>query len=201
MTTATPSLHQEHHQYEIYSRTILGFWLYLMTDCILFATLFAAYAVLHNHTFGGPTSQELFNPSYALIETLILLTSSFVCGLAVLMAHRHQKNKTLIFFGLTFLLGLSFLGLEIREFHQLVQEGHDWQRSAFLSSYFTLVGTHGLHITFGLLWMIVMMVLIFYRGLHIVNLKKLMCLGLFWHFLDVIWIFIFTIVYLMGVIK
>lgn len=197
--TDSLAIHQEHHK-EIYARTIFGFWMYLMTDCILFASLFATYGVLHNNTFGGPSSHELFNLPYALAQTLILLTSSFTCGLGMWIAHHHQKGKVIAFFALTFLLGLSFLGLEINEFAHFVQEGNSWQRSAFLSAYFTLVGTHGLHITSGLLWILVLMVQIFIQGLTLVNLKRLMCLSLFWHFLDIIWIFIFTLIYLMGVI-
>ncbi len=192
--------HDKHHQ-EIYAKTVLGFWLYLMSDCILFATLFATYAVLHNNTYGGPTSRDLFNLPYALTETLILLTSSFTCGLGMLFARRHHLYKVFTLFGITFLLGISFLVLEINEFIHLVQEGYSWQRSAFLSAYFTLIGTHGLHITSGLLWIIVMMAQILFSGLTLVHLKRLMCLSLFWHFLDIIWIFIFTIVYLMGAIS
>lgn len=190
---------QDYHQ-DVYARTIFGFWLYLMTDCILFATLFATYAVLHTSTFGGPTSQELYDLPYALLETLILLMSSFTCGLALMEARRDQQNKSIVLFGFTFVLGITFLVLEISEFNTMVQEGHGWTRSAFLSSYFTLVGTHGLHITSGLLWMMVLIAQVVFNGLTEVNLRRLMCFSLFWHFLDLIWIFIFTIVYLMGAI-
>ncbi len=198
----TETLTHTHHSHEEsnYSRTVLGFWLYLMTDCILFATLFATYAVLHNNTYGGPNSQQLFNLPYALTETIILLVSSFTCGLGVLFARRSLQNWAITLLLITILLGAAFLAMEIHEFYLMYQEGNDWQRSAFLSAYFTLVGTHGLHITSGLLWMIMMIVLILRKGLTFSNRKKLMCLGLFWHFLDVIWIFIFTIVYLMGAI-
>lgn len=194
--TQISAAHDPHQ--EVYARTVFGFWLYLMTDCILFATLFAAYAVLHTHTYGGPSARELFSLPYALGETLMLLASSFTCGLAMLFAHRLQKNKSLILFAFTFLLGLSFLWMEGREFAHLIQEGNSWQKSAFLSSYFTLVGTHGLHIISGLLWIAVMFVQIVFFGFSLDVLKRLMCLSLFWHFLDVIWIFIFTVVYLMG---
>ena len=185
-----------HH--DAYSRTVFGFWVYLMSDCILFATLFATYAVLHNKVNGGPASHELFDLSTALAETLILLTSSFTCGLGMLAAYRNLKSWVIIWFGITFALGVSFLTLELTEFAQFAQEGHSWQRSAFLSSYFTLVGTHGLHITFGLLWMLILIPVVMVKGLKLSILRKLTCLGLFWHFLDVVWIFIFTIVYLMG---
>ncbi len=182
------------------SRTIFGFWLYLMTDCVLFATLFATFAVLRNNTFGGPSGQELFSLPFVLTETLILLTSSFTCGLGVLAARRHNKQQVLAFFALTFLLGLAFLSMEINEFHHLAAEGNSWTRSGFLSSFFTLVGTHGLHITIGLIWMLVMMAQVARRGLKTATVRRLTLLSMFWHFLDIIWIFIFSIVYLMGAI-
>lgn len=202
MTTPI-SVAQAHHaeiDQEIYDKTLFGFWIYLMTDCVLFATLFATYAVLHNGTFGGPTAQELFSARFALIETLILLTSSFTCGLAILAAQRQDKLKVMLGLGITFLLGLAFLTMELGEFSDFVKEGNSWQRSAFLSAFFTLVGSHGLHITCGLLWMAVMMVHVSMRGITLPTLRRLTCLSMFWHFLDIIWIFIFTIVYLMGVI-
>lgn len=197
----TLEINQNHHDVdqEIYDRTLFGFWLYIMTDCMLFGTLFATYAVLHNNTFGGPSSRDLFSLPFVLVETMILLTSSFTCGLAMLGAHRQNLNKTISFFAVTFILGLSFIFLELHEFYQLVQEGYSWQRSAFLSSYFTLVGTHGLHVTFGLLWIVVMLYHLSKRGVTQPTMRRLACLSMFWHFLDVIWIFIFTIVYLMGV--
>ena len=187
------------HQQESYSNTLFGFWVYLMTDCILFGVLFATYAVLHDNTFGGPSGREIFSLPFVLIETLILLTSSFTCGLGMLAAHANDKKKVIIAFGITFLLGVAFLAMELTEFTQLVQEGNSWQRSGFLSAFFTLVSTHGLHITMGLIWMIVLIAPIFRHGITFVTLRRLGCLSLFWHFLDVVWIFIFTIVYLMGV--
>jgi len=183
---------------ETYERTVFGFWVYLMTDCILFATLFATYVVLQNNLNGGPSGKELFHLPFALSETLILLVSSFTSGLAVMAAQNLKKVPTLTWLGATFLLGLAFIILEVTEFTHLVQEGNSWQRSAFLSSFFTLVGTHGAHITSGLLWILVMLFQIAFRGINIASLRRVACLGLFWHFLDVIWIFIFTIVYLMG---
>lgn len=180
------------------SKSIFGFWVYLMTDCVLFASLFATYAVLHTNTAGGPNAKELFSLPYVLTETLLLLTSSFVCGLAILAAHNRQKRQVLWLFGTTFLLGLAFLGLEIHEFRNLYMEGNSWRRSGFLSAFFTLVGTHGLHITAGLIWMAVMMIRVAKSGLKPISLRRLTMLSLFWHFLDIIWIFIFTIVYLMG---
>lgn len=197
--TVTENQHPDPYQ-DTYSKTLFGFWIYLMTDCVLFAILFATYAVLHNGTYGGPTSSQLFSPSYALGETLILLTSSFTCGLARLAAHRNNKNQVLAWFGVTFLLGISFLAMELTEFTRMVEAGNSWQKSGFLSAYFTLVGTHGLHISCGLLWMLVMVGQIVPRGITAHTIRRLSCLTLFWHFLDVVWIFIFTLVYLVGVI-
>lgn len=180
-------------------KIVFGFWLYLMTDLIIFAVLFATYAVLHSNTFGGPSARDLFNLPIALAESLILLTSSFTCGLGLLAARHIDRNRTLFWFFCTFLLGLVFLGLELSEFSRFVSEGNSWQRSAFLSSFFTLVGTHGLHITVGLFWMGIMMLYVLRRGITKSGLRKLTLLSLFWHFLDVVWIFIFTMVYLLGV--
>lgn len=182
------------------NKTMFGFWLYLMTDCVLFAVLFATYVVLHKNTFGGPSGAEIFHLPYILIETLLLLTSSFTCGLALLAVHKKNKQALLISLGITFVLGLSFLSMELFEFRQLVIDGNSWTRSAFLSSYFTLVGTHGLHITVGLFWMIVLGYQTYKKGLKQNITKRLGLFSLFWHFLDIIWIFIFTIVYLMGVV-
>lgn len=181
------------------SKTSLGFWIYLMTDCIIFASLFATYAVLQGGTFGGPTPHEIFELPFVLTETIILLTSSFVCGLAVLAARKRDKKQTLIFLGITFALGVAFIAMELSEFAHLIQEGYSWQRSAFLSAFFTLVGTHGLHIIVGLLWAAFLAIQIYTRGLKDTVVKRLILFSLFWHFLDVVWIFIFTIVYLLGV--
>lgn len=181
-------------------KTVFGFWLYLMTDLVLFASLFATYAVLRNNTFGGPSGKELFDLPFVLLETVILLTSSFICGLALIGAHLRKKTMVLVCLGLTFALGAAFLGLELSEFANLVREGHSWQASGFLTAFFTLVGTHGAHIAVGLLWMLVLGACIIKRGLGAVNLKRLTLFSMFWHFLDVVWIFIFTIVYLLGAV-
>lgn len=178
----------------------LGFWIYLMTDCILFASLFATYVVLRENTYGGPGGGELFDLPFVLIETLILLTSSFVCGLAVLAARAGKKAQVIGWLLVTFVLGSAFLLLEISEFAKLAAEGHGWQASAFLSAFFTLVGTHGAHILIGLLWLGVMVWQIARVGFTAGTVRRLTLFSLFWHFLDVIWICIFTIVYLMGVI-
>jgi cytochrome o ubiquinol oxidase subunit 3 len=179
-------------------KTTFGFWMYIMTDCVLFASLFATYVVLHANTFGGPGAEELFSLSFVLTETLILLTSSFTCGLGILAARRLDRQQVLLWFGVTFLLGAAFLGMELHEFAHLAHEGNSWRRSGFLSAFFTLVSTHGLHITSGLIWMAVLMRQIMTRGLVRSSLRKLTLLSLFWHFLDIVWIFIFTVVYLMG---
>ena len=189
------------HQKKIahaYDKTFFGFWVYLMTDLIMFGVLFAAYAVLKHSTHGGPGAAELFSLPLALSETLILLTSSFTCGLGVIAARSGNLRKTLLWFGLTFVLGVAFLSLELMEFSELVHEGYDWGRSAFLSSFFALVGTHGLHIFSGLLWMVVIFGYLIKRGLNEGIIRKLTLLGVFWHFLDIVWIFIFTIVYLFA---
>lgn len=187
------------HQ-DTFSTTVLGFWIYLMTDCILFSTLFATYAVLHTSTFGGPTPHDLFNLTTPLAETLVLLVSSVTCGFGMLAACRNKKNMILPWFALSFLLGLSFVVLELTEFRHMVLEGNNWQKSAFLSSFFTLVGTHGFHVSVGLLWMAVLMGQLAFKGITVNTFRRLVCFSLFWHFLDLVWIFIFTFVYLMGVI-
>jgi cytochrome o ubiquinol oxidase subunit 3 len=200
MTEMTLAARRAFEREEKGSKTVLGFWIYLMTDCILFASLFAVYAVLRTNTFGGPSGQQIFNLPYVLGETLILLTSSFTCGLATLSAQKKDRKRVLFWFGVTFLLGLAFLILELHEFAHLDHIGASWRRSGFLSSYFALVGTHGFHITVGLLWILVMMIRVMRGGLTDSSIRKLTLLSLFWHFLDVIWIFIFTIVYLLGVV-
>ncbi len=186
----------EHEKAE--DKSLFGFWIYLMTDLIMFAVFFATYAVLHGNTFGGPSAKELFSLPFALTETIILLTSSFTCGLGILFARDNDKQKTLLFFFLTFLLGIAFLGMELVEFSSLLHEGHGFGESAFLSSFFTLVGAHGLHIASGLIWLGILLVFVVKRGLTPSMLRKLTLLSIFWHFLDLVWIFIFTIVYLMG---
>jgi len=185
---------------EKYEKAELGFWLYLMTDIVLFASLFATYMVLKNSTAGGPTAQELLDPSYAFIETIVLLTSSFAAGVSVLALRFKRVGVSLAALVVTLLLGGLFLALEIREFIELVGDGHSWAQNAFLSGFFTLVATHGLHITIGLIWGCVMAYYIARAGSTANSLRKLTLFSLFWHFLDLIWIFIFTIVYLGAVL-
>lgn len=183
---------------ELTTKVQFGFWLYLMNDMVLFATLFATFIVLRPNTYGGPSGDELFSLSFVLLETLILLTSSFTAGLAMQFARGAKKKAALTLFIITAALGVTFLALELNEFHNLVAEGHSWRENAFLSSFFTLVGTHGLHITFGLIWMFYLIVRTVRQGLADKITSRLYLLSLFWHFLDVVWIFIFTVVYLMA---
>ncbi len=184
------------HEVVANDRAIFGFWIYLMTDLLMFAVLFAAYAVLHGNAFSGESGRDLFSHKLALIETLVLLSSSFTCGIGMISARLGKKNQTILWFGITFLLGLVFLSLELHEFAHLIHDGHTLQSSAFLSSFFVLVGTHGLHIISGLLWMAITLAFIMKRGLNNHMVRKLNMLSLFWHFLDIVWIFIFTFVYL-----
>lgn len=192
--------HSHDHHHDMDSIDVYGFWIYIMTDCVLFATLFAAYAVLESSTFSGPALKELIKLPYVLIETLFLLASSFTYGLAMLGMYKNKKNVALVWLGITFLCGLSFVGMEVNEFIHLYLEGHSWHASAALSAFFTLVGTHGCHVSIGLIWMAVMMFQLFKMGTSPAINRRLTYLGLFWHFLDIVWIFVFTIVYLMGAI-
>jgi len=199
MTTQILSQHQDHQTIE--AKGLFGFWVYIMSDALLFAAIFATYAVLHNSTFDGPSAKELFNMPFVLTETLILLASSFTFGLASLYAHHlNKKNLVLVWISVTFFLGLAFIGMEVAEFTKFFQEGNSWQRSGFLSGFFTLVGTHGLHVTAGLIWMVSIFAQLLKYGLTDRTIGKISTLGLFWHFLYIVWIFIFTFVYLMGVI-
>lgn len=198
MSTVNERALLREEQFETDDRRLFGFWTYIMTDCVLFASLFATYAVLHNNTYGGPGGRELFDLPPVLAETLILLTSSFTCGLAMLAVRKRQKSQVRLWLAVTFLLGASFLLIELNEFHHLAATGNSWARSGFLSAFFTLVGTHGLHISVGLVWMAALWHKIGHRGLTRATLRRLSMLSYFWHFLDVVWIFIFTVVYMMS---
>ena len=196
----TTRLEQDYHQHHFDgSKDVFGFWIYIMTDCILFASLLAVYAVFHSHTYGGPSAKELFSLPFVLGETMLLLTSSFTYGLAMLGTNSN-KRSVLPWLFVTFILGAGFIYMEVNEFHNLYLEGHTWAISAFLSSFFTLVATHGLHVTIGLIWMLSIMFQIKKHGITPVTKTKLTCLGLFWHFLDIVWVFVFSVVYLMGAI-
>jgi cytochrome o ubiquinol oxidase subunit III len=176
-----------------------GFWIYLMTDLVLFSAIFASHAVLAHNYAAGPTGKDLFNLPYTFGETMVLLFSSATCGLAMLTLQKGRKAQVLLWLAITFFLGLGFIAMEIKEFYQMIQNGHGPEKSAFLSAFFTLVGTHGVHVTFGLIWMATMMGQAAIKGLTMPVRSRLVRFSMFWHFLDIIWIGIFTFVYLMGV--
>jgi cytochrome o ubiquinol oxidase subunit 3 len=199
-TTISITYNEEVAHPDTVAMQTFGFWIYLMSDLIIFATLFATFAVFSRSYAGGPTGKQLFDLHYTLGETLFLLCSSVAYGLVMLAVHRGNKKWVLLGLVVTFLLGLGFVSMEIHEFYGLVAAGHGPDRSAFLSSFFTLVGTHGTHVTFGLIWMAVMMGQVAVKGLSTPVQSRLMRLSMFWHFLDLIWIGIFSIVYLMGVV-
>jgi cytochrome o ubiquinol oxidase subunit 3 len=192
---------EEHEHAHSGAGTMLGFWIYLMSDCLIFAVLFATYGVLGRSYAAGPGPADLFDLKLVALNTSMLLFSSITYGFAMLLMERNRKGAMLFWLGVTGLFGLAFLGIELYEFSHLIHEGATPQRSAFLSSFFTLVGTHGLHVTFGIIWLMVLMVQVAQRGLIEDNKRRLMCLSLFWHFLDVIWIGVFSFVYLIGVLQ
>ena len=198
----TPVFHQvdEHAHPEGHS-TLLGFWIYLMSDCLIFAVLFATYGVLGASYAGGPTPKELFDLPLVALNTAMLLFSSITYGFAMLAMEKGRVTQTQVWLGITGLFGAAFLAIELYEFAHMIHAGAPPQRSAFLSSFFTLVGTHGLHVTFGIIWLVTLMVQVAKQGLIPANRRRLMCLSMFWHFLDVIWIGVFTYVYLMGVLR
>ncbi|MFC7515818.1 cytochrome o ubiquinol oxidase subunit III [Herbaspirillum sp. GCM10030257] len=188
---------KEHHPE---NGTLLGFWIYLMSDCLIFACLFATYAVLGRNYAGGPTGAELFDLPLVAANTALLLLSSITYGFAMLESQRKRLRSTLIWLGVTGVLGAGFISLELYEFAHLLHQGAGPQRSGFLTAFFSLVATHGLHVTFGLIWLVTLMFQLGKHGLIPENNRRLMCLSMFWHFLDVIWIGVFTFVYLMGVL-
>jgi cytochrome o ubiquinol oxidase subunit 3 len=177
-----------------------GFWLYIMSDLVLFATIFAAYAVLGHNYAGGPTGKDLFHLPYTFGETMLLLFSSATYGMSMLAMNNNRKDLVLRWLFITFLLGLGFLAMEISEFHHMILDGNGPERSGFLSAFFTLVGTHGTHVLFGLIWMAVMMGQAIAKSLTPPVQSRLIRLSIFWHFLDIVWVGVFTIVYLMGVL-
>jgi cytochrome o ubiquinol oxidase subunit III len=178
---------------------VFGFWIYILSDCLLFASLFATFAVLQNNVAEGPMGGDIFSLPFVLLETLILLTSSFTAGLALIAMHENDKKQSLGWLTTTVVLGASFIALELYEFTRLILEGNGPHTSAFLSSFFTLVGTHGLHVTMGLIWMLVLIYQIYKKGFTPKIDRRFICLVLFWHFLDIVWIFIFSLVYLMQI--
>lgn len=190
----------EPHHHEEGASTTIGFWIYLMSDCLMFAVLFAVFSVLGQSYAAGPGPQALFELHLVAINTAFLLLSSLTFGFAMLSTLAGRQGPAMMWLGATLVLGLAFLAVEIYEFHHLIHLGAGPQRSAFLSSFFALVGTHGLHVAFGCLWLVTLMVQITRHGLTGANIRRMTCLSMFWHFLDVIWIGVFTFVYLLGMI-
>jgi cytochrome o ubiquinol oxidase subunit 3 len=181
--------------------TLFGFWLYLMSDCLIFAVLFATFGVLGRNYAAGPSGADLFDLRLVAINTSLLLLSSITYGFAMLEMNKERVGATLGWLAITGLFGAAFVAVELYEFSHLIHEGATPQRSAFLSSFYALVGTHGLHVTFGIVWLLTLMVQVRRFGLIADNQRRLMCLSMFWHFLDVVWIGVFTFVYLMGAMR
>ena len=199
---AVPAFYQlEEEDHAATGSTMLGFWIYLMTDALIFATLFATYGVLSTSYAGGPSPRRIFELPVVALNTAMLLCSSITYGMAMIDMEAGRVRATQAWLAVTALFGAAFVGIELYEFAGLIAEGATPQRSAFLSGFFTLVGTHGLHVSFGLLWIAVMLVQVGKRGLIAENKRRLMCLGMFWHLLDVVWIGVFTFVYLLGVLR
>jgi cytochrome o ubiquinol oxidase subunit III len=196
-----PTTAERHDPGETADHAAFGFWIYIMSDCVLFAALFATFVVLSHNYAGGPTGAAFIDLRDTLGETMFLLLSSVTYGFATLSLHRGRHGAVMAWLAVTFLFGLAFVGMEINEFVGLVAAGDSPQRSGFLSGFFTLVATHGAHVTFGLLWMAVMMVQVMSKGLSARVRSRLLRLGMFWHFLDIVWIGVFTIVYLKGVMS
>lgn len=194
------SLQTEHSTHDPLELQTFGFWLYILSDIILFSILFATFAVLRRNFAGGPTGHELFNIRYVFAETMLLLTSSATCGFAMINLQKQRIKNIVFWLVITFGLGLAFIVMEISEFHSLVLDGNGPSRSAFLSSFFTLVSTHGAHVTAGLIWIAVMIVQLFTFGISAPVRSRLIRLSIFWHFLDIVWVGVFTLVYLLGVL-
>jgi cytochrome o ubiquinol oxidase subunit 3 len=181
--------------------TLVGFWMYLMSDSLIFAVLFATFGVLGRNYAAGPSGADLFDLRLVALNTSLLLLSSITYGFAKLEMDKERVRSTLGWLAITGLFGAAFVGIELYEFAHLIHEGATPQRSAFLSSFYVLVGTHGLHVTFGIVWLVTLMVQVRRLGLIAANQRRLMCLSMFWHFLDVVWIGVFTFVYLMGAMR
>lgn len=190
--------HHDHYE-EMYSKTLFGFWIYILTDFMLFGTLFAVYAVLSQNLFGGPSPKQLFALPTMLTQTLVMLASSFSVGLASISVHKRRPGSTIAWLFITLLLGIGFMWIEMADFARLIADGNGWQRNGFLSAYFTLVGTHGIHMVFALLWTVLFILPVIYHGVTPRGMRRIACLKMFWQFLNIVWIFIFTIVYLLGV--
>lgn len=197
--------HHHHHDqpypdpyHGLYARTIFGFWLFLLTDFVLFGVLFACFAVLRDSTFGGPGAKDLLNIDFAITQSCILLLCSFISGLMGASAHRGDRNKTILFSSLLFFFGILFFGYQIADFERLIHMGSSWDKSAFLSAFYTLLGTHAIHVIFGLLWIPVLLGFVIRHGIGHDEVRRISCLRLFWQFLNIVWVFIFAIVYFMG---
>jgi len=175
-----------------------GFWIFLLSDIVMFSCFFAAYAVLSGQTAGGPTGAQLFNLKRVAIETACLLLSSFTCGMASIAAEERNRSWFQVAMGVTCIFGLAFLWIEFHEFADLVARGAGPSRSAFLSAFFTLVGCHGGHVSAGILWLLTMMAQVLAKGFRADILRRLLCFALFWHALDIIWVAVFSVVYLLG---
>ncbi|WP_380876187.1 cytochrome o ubiquinol oxidase subunit III [Sphingomonas sp. DBB INV C78] len=201
--TSDPTFYlvEEEHHHEPGGATMLGFWIYLMSDALIFATLFATFGVLSTSYAGGPAPRDIFELPLVAVNTGLLLVSSITYGFAMIAMQEGKLRGVQLWLVITGLLGAGFVGIELYEFANLIAEGATPQRSAFLSAFFTLVSTHGLHVTFGIIWLCVMLVQLGQRGLHPENQRRLFCLSMFWHFLDVVWIGVFTFVYLLGVLR
>jgi cytochrome o ubiquinol oxidase subunit III len=191
----------DEHPHPEGANTMLGFWIYLMSDCLIFAVLFATYGVLGGAYAAGPAPKDIFELPLIALNTSMLLLSSITCGFAMLEMAKGHVRATQIWMAVTVLFGIAFVAIELHEFAHLIEIGATPQRSAFLSSFFTLVGTHGLHVTVGMIWAVTLMAQIGQRGLIAANQRRMMCFSMFWHFLDVIWIGVFTFVYLMGMLR
>ena len=198
---SAPSAFLCHEEPPAHNGTLLGFWIYLMSDCFIFASLFACYAVLRTNDAGGPSAAQILDLPGLAVNTALLLLSSVTFGFAMLEMARQHKRAMLAWLAVAGLLAVGFVGLELHEFHDMIEAGAGPDRSAFLSSFFTLVGTHGLHVSVGILWLIVLMVQLGKFGLTEANIRRLQCLSMFWHFLDLVWVGVFSFVYLAGVLR
>jgi len=188
----------EHHHHDANGTDVFGFWLYILTDCVLFGSLFATYIVLHQPGAFGPSLKEFISLPFVLAETIFLLASNFTFGLSMLSMYKKKMKWTQFWLVLTFIFGAAFVALELYEFIELAHEGYSWHTSGAASAFFTLVGTHGFHVSVGLLWILVMIFQLPVFGINQATEKRLILLGIFWNFLDIVWIFVFTVVYLTG---
>ncbi len=196
---------QQQHQpqypdpyHDHYSKTVLGFWLFLVTDFVLFGVLFATYIVLGNRIHGGPNAMQLFDGDFAFLQSLLMLLIASAAGIGGAAAHRKNKEHVLIAFGLTFLFSCIFMWLEYADFYRLISAGNNWEKSAFLSAFFTLLGTHGLHVILGLIWIPVLLIPVFKEGVSKESILRLSCLRMFFQFLNIVWIFIYAFVYFIN---